>query len=147
MTHLHTLNGRKDVVIDTMFFIYLFEDTPRYGEHCESIIEMIAEGSFSALITPITAAEIVVKPIFAGRNELADEYFSALKRIKNTRLASISVETGHIAGALKAKYRLPLPDMIQMAVALQTEKPAIITNDKALKKVTEVKVYLLDDMI
>ncbi len=147
MNSFDRLNGRKDVVLDTMFFIYLFEDSPRYGILCESVVNMISDGMFSGLITPLTAAEIVVKPLAEGMKELADRYIAELKGMVNVGHAVSSIETGHMAGALKAKYKLPLPDMFQMAAAMQTERPAIITNDKALKKVSEVEVFILDDML
>ncbi len=145
MKHFPQLVGRKDVVIDTMFFIYLFEDCPKYGELCDVILGMLSAGSFSALITPVTAAEIIVKPLSAGRSDLADLYISALHDIKNARQAVVRVDIGQLAGALRAKYNLPLPDMFQVAVAMQAEKPSIITNDKALKRVSEVEVFLLDE--
>jgi len=50
-----------------------------------------------------------------------------------------------MAGALRARYRMPLPDMMQVAAALAHERPAIVTRDKALRKVEEVDVFLLDD--
>jgi len=57
---------------------------------------------------------------------------------------NIPYAAGDLAGALKAKYRLPLADMIQAAMAVQTDCPALITNDKALSRLEEVDVYLLE---
>ena len=35
------LDGRRGVVIDTMVFIYLFEDHPAFGDICENLFNQI----------------------------------------------------------------------------------------------------------
>jgi len=139
------LRGCRHVVLDTMFFIYLFEDTPGYADVCARVIQELEAGTFSGVITPVTAAEVLVKPIRANRLDLADRYRGILRSFPNTVCATISVETGSLAGALRAKHGLPLPDMLQAAVAMQFPAPALITNDKDLRRLTEVKVLLMDN--
>ena len=141
------LRGRRGVVFDTMFFIYLFEDVPKYAAWCEEFLARVAGGFCHGVITPVTAGELVVKPLQQQRPDIADGYRSALRAFANVEPVSISIQTGLLAGALRAQYRLPMPDMMQVATALQSERPAIITNDRVLKRVTEVQVYLLDEMI
>ena len=141
------LAGRRGVVLDTMILIYLFEDHPVFGGLCESIVEAACNGTFHAVVTPITTAELLVKPIEKDRPDLADHYRHALAGMRNVSLISLSAETGFVAGALRAKYGLPLADMFQAAVAMQGPKPTLISNDKALRKVREVNVLLLEDFV
>ena len=48
------------------------------------------------------------------------------------------------AGAeLRARYNIRLPDALQIAAALQNGCAAFLTNDDALKRVTEVKVIVV----
>lgn len=141
------LRGRQGVVFDTMFFIYLFEDAPKYADLCEGILDQVAGGFCHGVITPVTAGELVVKPLQQERPDIADRYRSALRAFTNIDVVPISVETGWLAGALRAKYRMPLPDMIQVAAALQGDRPTLITNDRLLKRITEVQVLLLDDLL
>ena len=51
-----------------------------------------------------------------------------------------------MAGSLKAKYALPLPDMFQVAAALAQPANAIITNDRDIQRVRETNVFLLSDL-
>ena len=141
------LHGGHDVVLDTMIFIYLFEDNQKYGHSCEWLLQQAAEGVFTGVITPVTAAELLVKPLQSNRTALADHYRDALRSLPNIRLVDISSETGFMAGALKAKYNLPLPDMIQAATALEINSTALISNDKVFQRVNEVNVILLDSLI
>ena len=137
------LAGRKGVVLDTMVFIYLFEDSPQFGSVSEFIIEQGQLGKFESIITAITAAELMVKPLQNRRYDLADRYRLALRSMQNVVPVAFSFETGLLAGSLKAKYGLSLPDMIQVACAMQSKAPTLITNDKAMEQIEEAEVFLL----
>lgn len=137
------LRGRKGVVLDTMVFIYLFEDSPEYGSVCEFIVDQVRRGEFKAVVTPITAADILVKPLERNREDLADRYRRAMRGMKNIEPLQLPFEVGFLAGSLRAKYKFPLPDMIQAACALLSKTPTLITNDKAMEQIEEVQVFLL----
>ncbi|MBN1268998.1 MAG: type II toxin-antitoxin system VapC family toxin [Kiritimatiellae bacterium] len=146
MKSLRRLRGRTGVVLDTMLFIYLFEDEPRHAALCERLLAEAETGTFRAVVTPVTAAELIVKPIRQGRPDLADRYRSALAGLSNTTFPPLDLDIGWMAGALRAKYSLPLPDMLQCAIAMRSGKPTLITNDRALIKVEEVDILVLDDL-
>ena len=133
--HSKDLNGRRGVVIDTMVFIYLFEDHPTFGDLCENLFNQIKVGLFSAIVTPITAAEVLVKPLKMGQLSIADNYRNAIRNMPNISNINYDVEIGFIAGSLRAKYGLPLPDMFQVAAALTQPANAIITNDHDIQRV------------
>ena len=144
MTCPRTLRGAKGAVIDTNVLIYLFEDHPRYGALAEAVIDEAASETFTGVITPITAGELLVKPLQQHRTDVADAYRSAMSHMRGISLMSIDYRTGVLAGALRARYGLPFPDMLQVAVALRSNPAYIITNDRALEKVAEVKVVRLE---
>lgn len=137
------LAGRKGVVLDTMVFIYLFEDSPQFGSVSEFILEQVGLGKFEGVVTPITAAELMVKPIQNRRYDLADRYRLALRSMQTVVPVAFSFETGLLAGSLRAKYGLPLPDMIQVACAMESRSPTLITNDKVMERIDEAEVFLL----
>lgn len=141
------LQGGRDVVLDTMIFIYFFEDDQKYGRCCEWLLQQAADGAFTGVITPITAAELLVKPLQSKRTALADHYRDALRSLPNIRLVGLSPAAGFMAGALRAKYNLPLPDMIQVAMAIERNSTALISNDRVLRRVKEVNVILLDSLV
>lgn len=141
------LVGRSGVVLDTMVFIYLFEDAPKFGAVCEFIVQQAALGKFRGVVTPVTAAEVLAKPLEQGRWDLADRYRVALWNLKNIEPIGLPFEIGFLAASLKAKYRMPLPDMLQAACALTRKEPTLITNDRLLRRVEEVSVLLLDDFV
>jgi predicted nucleic acid-binding protein len=140
------LDGRQGVVLDTMVFIYLFEDHTDYADRCERILDRINEGLFSGVVTPITAAEILVKPIQKGEPFVADRYRTALQSFPNLELAEYDMNLGFMAGSLRAQYGLPLPDMFQAATALTYPARTLITNDKTFNRINEIDVFLLNEI-
>ncbi len=147
---LEKLSGRRRVVLDTMLFIYLFEDDGRYADIVERIFSFMFQEKFSGLISPVTLAELMVKPVQAGNIEIAEKYRNAVLSIPNAERLPINDEVAFLAGALRGKYRLPLPDILQAASAIyySSGKPTMISNDKALLKLApELDVLILDKML
>ena len=139
------LKGCSGAVLDTMVLVYLFENHGGYGAVCEKLLQHAEDGDFTGVITPVTLAELLVRPLQAGRGDLADRYQSAIRHAANIRLCDFSWQTGRMAGALRAKYGLPLPDMFQVACALEHGR-VLVTNDMAMRKIEDVDVVFLDDM-
>jgi len=48
---------------------------------------------------------------------------------------------------LRAKYVIKTPDAIQIATTICGGSKSFITNDESLKKVEEIRVLLLDDLV
>jgi predicted nucleic acid-binding protein len=146
MKGLGILRGRQGVVLDTMLLIYFFEDQRPQAGVCEQLLTSMADGAFSGVVTPIPVAELLVKPLRGRRADVAQRYRNALNAMPNLTVSVIDQHTGALAGALRAKYNLPLPDLFQVATSMRSPKPTLVTNDRDLKRVSEVDVVLLDDL-
>ncbi len=133
----------KAAVLDTMLLIYLFEDAPHQAVRCERLFEAVRRGAFRGIVTPITLAEIIVRPLRANRSDIADRYRAAVSSFPNLLTCSITPSTAAMAGALRGKYDHPLPDLFQVACAME-HSAVLLTNDKGLRKITEIPVILLD---
>lgn len=141
------LRNVKHVVIDTHVLIYLFEDHPRYGPISEFVLDEAASGSFTGVITPITVAEILIKPLESDRPDIADAYRNILGTLPNVETVDCTFDVGVMAGALRARYRVPLPDAFQAAIAMQSTRPILITNDRRIRKICEVRAILLNEFV
>ncbi len=139
------LKGCRGAVLDTMLIIYLFENHEKYGGVVEWLLQRAEAGEFQGLITPVTMAEILVKPLRNGRNDLADIYRQSFVNAENIKLCAMTFKTGAMAGALRAKYGLPLPDMFQAACALE-HGGVLITNDVNLRKISDIHVVILSEI-
>jgi predicted nucleic acid-binding protein len=54
--------------------------------------------------------------------------------------------TAKRAATLRAVYDLRTPDALQIATALEFNCQAVLTNDKQLQRVTELRVLILDEL-
>jgi predicted nucleic acid-binding protein len=61
-------------------------------------------------------------------------------------LIPLDVEIAKFASKLRVKYGLETPDAIQIATSIQVGCDFFLTNDLGLRKVTEVKVIIMDNL-
>lgn len=146
VTLVDGLQGAERAVLDTMVFIYYFEDHAVHADRAEAVFDSAAAGMFEAVVSPVTVAELLFKPLEADRPDIADRYRDALRHLVNGIHASLTFDTGCMAGALRARYGLPLPDMFQVSIALELGSCALITNDRDLAKVKEIPILILDEI-
>jgi predicted nucleic acid-binding protein len=62
------------------------------------------------------------------------------------RLILIDSAVAERAADLRARHNLRTPDALQIAAALETGCQAFLTNDTQLKRVTELRVLILDEL-
>jgi predicted nucleic acid-binding protein len=90
--------------------------------------------------------EILVKPIQAGDKALEDEYINLLTSNEAIHLIPVGSAIARRAAQLRAQYKLKTPDAIHIATAIETGCDAFLTNDIGFKRVSEIRVLMLDDL-
>ena len=98
-----------------------------------------------AVTSPITLAECLVVPYRNGRRELAKAFNDLIVEGSNTDFVLVDDGIACKAAEIRAKYNLTLTDTIQVATALSSECDAFLTNDIALKRVSELNILVLDE--
>lgn len=137
----------KIVGLDTMVFIYHFEENQIYSPLTFSIFESLEKGSFNGITSILTLLEILVKPKKENNSILTERYKILLETFPNLQVKEINENIADIASSLRANYNINTPDAIQVATALDAQADRFITNDTSLKKITEIKVLLLSEML
>jgi len=130
-----------------MIFIYHLEDHPIYAQATEVLFESWEAGSTSGVTSIITMLEILIKPKRDGNLEAARDYMEMLTTFPNLELVNLDLGLADMAAGLRAKYNLKTPDAIQIAATLQTGGTAFVTNDPAFKRVAEIEVLVIDELI
>ncbi len=134
------------VGLDTSPFIYFVERHPLYVNVMREIFRRVTNGDFEAYSSVITITEILVQPFRQKNKSLADEYRNLLYNAANFKLSQINSSIAETAARLRAKYNLRTPDALQIAAALENGCDAFLCNDKNLKRVTELKILILDEL-
>lgn len=137
----------KIIGIDTMVFIYHIEEHPIYCEITEGIFDAVEKGRHTAVTSVITLLEILVKPKIENNLEAVKDYKDIFLTFPNLRILDVDVKISEKASDLRARYNIRTPDAIQIATAILSRAGTFITNDEALKRVKDIKIVLLEDML
>ena len=134
------------VGLDTSPFIYFVERNSLYVDIMREIFTRLTNGDFRAYSSVITLTEVLVQPLRQNNQILTGEYRNLLYNGINFKLLSINSSIAETAARLRAQYNLRTPDALQIATALENGCDAFLCNDKNLKRVTELKILILDEI-
>jgi len=135
--------GQK-VTLDSVTVIYLFEQHPVYIESARRVFSDISRGRVTGMLSVIGLIEILTGPKKIACFDLALEYRERLTSHPHFMIMSVSEAIVDAASDFRARYNLHTPDAIHLATAY-TEGALFVTNDKALKRVKEVEVVMIND--
>jgi len=145
---MEELNLKGKVIgLDTMVFIYHFEENQIYSPLTFSIFDSLEKGNFNGITSTLTLLEILVKPKRENNSILTERYKILFETFPNLQVKELNENIADIASALRANYNINTPDAIQIATSLEAHADIFITNNTSLKKVTEIKVMLLSEML
>ncbi len=85
-------------------------------------------------------------PYRRGLVQLQREFVNLIVEGHNTVFAVIDRDCARQAAELRARYNLLLPDALQVATALRQGCDALLTNDVALRRVSELTVLLVSEL-
>ncbi|MBE2269162.1 MAG: PIN domain-containing protein [Anaerolinea sp.] len=146
MRLVEALKDVKRIAIDTVCVIYFIENHPEYANAVEYVLRLIEQDKLEAQSSVITLAETLVKPLKLKDVKLEDDYRDFLQDRENLPLNPISEIVAERAAILRAKYNLKLADALQIATAILSGCDAFLTNDVGIKRVTEIRVLVLDEL-
>ncbi|MEP7291544.1 MAG: PIN domain-containing protein [Chloroflexota bacterium] len=140
------LQGISLLSFDTSPLIYFVEQHPIYFDRMKAIMSYIDDQAVSGISSGLTLTEILTFPIRLGKISLVNRYEEILLNTRGFHLAPIDVKTCRTAADLRARHNLKTPDALQVAAALEANCDAFLTNDLGIKRVTEIRVLVLDEL-
>lgn len=138
------LSGER-VCIDTAPFIYFIEKHPKYLNLLHSLFIEVDAGNIDAITSTVTLLEVLVLPIKTNNLVLVEKYRDILLYSKGLTTFEILHEISELSAKLRAKYTIKTPDAIQIATGILYGANQFLTNDPNLKKITDIKVLILDN--
>jgi len=138
--------------LDSPPFIYFIEENQKYISIVEKIFSEISCGDKKGVSSYLTLLEVLVKPIQAGHRELALQYRDLMLGSDYLKLYPLDDKVAETAASLRAKYhgngfKLKTPDAIQVATAILNGAEVFVTNDCLLKRLKEIDVIVLDELV
>lgn len=135
------------VCIDTAPIIYFIEKHDRYLNVLRPLFAEIDAGNIEAITSTITLLEVLVQPLRSKNEGLANRYRDILLYSEGLTTFEVLHEVSEMASKLRARYSIKTPDAIQIAVGILYGAKRFLTNDPALKKVSDISVLVLDEFI
>lgn len=147
MTIEESLQGVTRLFLDSAPVIYTVEQNLQYLALVRVVFEYIEDSLLIGVTSPVTLAECLVRPYRLGQTQLQQDFIELMTDKEFFEFAPIDEEDIAIQAAqIRARYNLQLPDAFQVAVALAAECEALLTNDATFRRVTELRVLVLDDL-
>jgi len=135
------------VGIDTAAFIYHFEENKEYLPFTDVLFEMIETGKIRGVTSTITLMEVLVKPKRDGNERAVDEYKFILQTFPNLEIRQVDAEVAERAAEIRARYGVRPPDALQVAASLANNADAFITNDEELKRIREIEIVIMKEVL
>lgn len=133
--------------LDTAPLIYFIEDVDPYADLIDPVFNLLEHRRLHAVTSTITLAEILSKPLAEKKFGLIDEIKFTLKTFPTLSMIAIDEQLAEAAALIRARYKIRLPDALQIAAAIQGEATLFLTNDKRIKKVDALEVLVLSDYL
>lgn len=131
--------------IETAPFIYFVEENATYIQRMDAIFNHVNAG-IQVITSVVTLAEVLVMPISEGQAAYERAYREMLLNTRQITSLPVSSRMAEQAARLRAKYRLRTPDALQIATAIEAGCDAFLTNDTSFRRVSEMRVLVLDDL-
>jgi len=135
------------VALDVMCFVYFFEENPKYLKLCEKIFQLAEKGRIKIFTSILSYSEIQIGPKKSKNIYLERKYRNIFNRFPNLEVKLYDWPMAEMASTLRAQYNIRLPDVINLASAIQADAEVFITNDKNLSRVKEIPTLILKDFI
>jgi len=133
--------------LDTMPFIYHFQEERIYLPFTRALFALIEDGLIEAKTSVITELEILVRPREEGNELLANEYRFILESFPHLEIVEVDGRIADFAAAIRAKYKVRSPDAIQIATSILKGAQAFVTNDVSLRKVKETETIIMKEVV
>ena len=140
------LEGVSRLGFDTAPIIYFVEEHPRYLPQLAPAFQSVAAGQLIGITSVLTLAEVLVQPIRLGAESLQQAYTDRLLHSANFVTRPIDATVARRAADLRARHNLRVPDAQQLATVMAAGCEAFLTNDTQFKRVTGIRVSIVDEL-
>jgi len=144
---LLALSPRSRVLLDTMCFIYVVEEIDPYRHLMRPVFTGIDTADLTAAVSVVALSEVLTKPLRDRDTDLARRFRDLLLHTNGVSLVPVDAVLAEQAADLRARYGLRTPDALHIATAPCAGCDHILTNDPAWKRVTEIDVLILDEVL
>jgi predicted nucleic acid-binding protein len=139
--------GPSRIALDTSVFIYQLQANPKYLGLTDEIFAWLQRPKSQGVTSTLTMTELLVGPYRDRNQQKADEIYGLLSTFPNLAWIPPSLEIADAAARLRARHGLRTPDALVAATAIHTGATGLITNDVTFRRISELQILVLDDLL
>ncbi len=141
-----TFSPGSRVYVDTAPIIYTTERHPDYASTLQPLWEAAKLGQIEVVTSELTLLEALVIPVRKNDEELIETYDDLFG---NSQIKLIPITTSVLREAtqLRAHQNFKTPDAIHAATALETSCDYLIANDTGFRRLENIEVIVLSDLL
>ena len=143
ISFLKRLKNQK-IAIDTMIFVYAFEDHPAHASFLRSFFSALEKGEMESVTSSVTITECLTQPYRVKDFTLAAQYMALFRNFPHFSVVPVTDDIAERAAFLRASQNLKTPDALQLATALLSGANFFLTNDQRLSSIQDVPILILD---
>ncbi len=143
------LRSREDPLfgVDTMLFVYHFEENPEFGPAAGRILTAAEKGRCRLVTSILSLMETLVVPKRHGAEELCRRYREFFQSFPNLEVLPLDAPIAEIASDLRAVHSLRTPDALHLATALAARAEAFLTEDRRLRNLPGLPVLRFEPAV
>ena len=138
------LSEHKVIGVDTGVFIKHFQGGDD-SELTSVVLGEIQAGSTRGIVSSISLAELMVRPLEAGQDDLADLYRVLIHEMPNLETVSVDPRIASRAAEIRASGKMGPNESLLLATAQESGATAFVTSDPGIKQAKGIKVMVLDE--
>ena len=142
-----TLERGSVIFIDTAPLIYFFEAHPKYQNLLSELFDQVVEQQCQMVTSLITYVEIVTAPLKSGDEKLAGKYREFFTNSSHIKVHAFDLAIADETAKIRALYGFKTPDAIQLATAKMMGADLVLSNDLQWKKIKELRIILMDELL
>lgn len=132
-TPFPSLTG-KIIALDSMVFIYLFDQNEAFVESSEHIIKLAERGKITVVTSIISLVESLSPFKYRDDETAQHTIVNFFYLTPGLHIIEVNREIALVAARLRREYKsLRTPDSLQLATAITYKADSFITNDAKLK--------------
>jgi len=134
------------VYLDTSPIIYSVEKHADYWQLLTSVWKSLKAAEIEVFTSELTLLETLVQPIKQNNQPLISAYETLLTNT-DIKLLPISLDILRESANLRAVQNLKTPDAIHAATAFSANCTHFITNDDGFKRLSNINVVILSELL
>jgi predicted nucleic acid-binding protein len=120
---------------------------PKYLPLTEELVSWLAKPSNTAVTSTLSLTELLVPGYREGNQLRVDAFYALATTYPNLNWCPVTMKVADVAAQFRAIHGLKTPEAMQAATAVENGASALLTNDMAYRRLNQLEVAILDDLL